>query len=257
MVYRREQRGKEIIQLMYDAGMIETWYRSNPDGYTLVSGLWSPFYINMRVVGSKRNSQEILNKVGDAMGELIKEEIPYINRVVGLYIAGIPLATAVTLSVGIPSCYARNLEGIKTETAFYEKLPDIKKKLQEHGHHSLVEGDFHEGDKIAIIDDLVTKFDAKLVARAQINEAAREKHANITCKDVVVLIDREQGAKSVAASHGMTLRSLIGFKTEGVHWLKDRMASKEYETLVDYLRDEKKYSNPKIQKELREAALRK
>jgi len=257
MVSNRERSGREIIQLLYDEGLIETWYRGNPEGYRLVSGIWSPFYINMRLVGSKKNSQKILNVIGIGMGELIKREMPHITRIVGLYIAGIPLASAVTMSVGIPSCYARNMEGIKTEEAFHSELPSIKKKLHEYGHHSLVEGDFCEGDKIAIIDDLVTKFDTKLVARAQINEAAREKGANVACKDVVVLIDREQGAQNVAVSHGMTLRSLIKFKTEGIGWLKDRMAPKEYETVVDYLANEQKYQNPLVQEELRKVAIRK
>ena len=256
MVFDREQKGKEIIKLLYDEGMIETWYKGNSKGYTLVSGIWSPFYINMRPVGSKKNSKEVLDKVGVAIGELIKEEIPYITRVVGLYIAGIPLATAVTMSVGIPSCFGRNIESIKTENDFNGQLPAIKAKLREHGHHSLVEGDFCEGDNIAIIDDLVTKFDTKLVARAQINEAAKDKGVNITCKDVVVLIDREQGAKSIAASHGMTLRSLIPFKSEGIHWLKDRMASKEYDVVFDYLKDEQKYQNPKVQDQLRNVAIK-
>ncbi len=91
--------------------------------------------------------------------------MPQVNRIVGVYLAGIPIACSVTIASGIPSCYGRNLEDIKTKAAFNEHLAKIKGKVNAHGHHSLVEGDFCEGDHIAIIDDLATKFDTKLVAR--------------------------------------------------------------------------------------------
>jgi len=255
--YNKEQLGKEIIRLLYDEGMIETWYKDNPDGYTLVSKIWSPFYINLRLLGSKRKSREILNQIGYAMGTMIKEEIPSVSRIVGLYIAGIPLASAITATVGIPCCYARHLPGVKKEEEFYQKKDEIKKDLKEHGDHQLVEGDFHDGDQIAIVDDLVTKFDTKLIARAQIYEAAKDKKMSVRCENVAVLIDREQGAEEVALSKGMKLWSLIPFKSKGIQWLKDKMESLEYETLTDYLKDESKYQNPSVKERLRRAALKK
>ena len=246
--------GKRITCLLYDEGMIKTWARDKPEGWTLVSGIWSPFYINLRPLASKRNSKEILSEIGSAMGTVVKRDIPYISRLVGLYIAGIPLASAITLMAGIPSCFGRNLPDIKTKQEFYERLPDLRKKLEEHGEHGLVEGDFCDGDQIAIIDDLATKFNTKLVAKAQIQEAAKDKKVSVSCTDVVVLIDREQGAKEIAETNGMKLWSLIPFKTKGVQWLKDRMRPLEYEIITDYLKDEKKYQDQKLQNELRDAA---
>jgi hypothetical protein len=71
------------------------------------------------------------------------------------------------------------------------------------------------------------------------------------------LIDREQGANKVAQTNGMSLRSLTKFKTEGVNWLKDRMAQKEYETVIDYLKDDQTYQNKALQDELKRVALAK
>jgi uridine monophosphate synthetase len=252
-----EKLGKKIIHLLYDEGMIETWYKDKADGWTLVSGLWSPFYVNLRPLGSKPNSNEILAEIGSAMGTMIKKNIPTINKLVGLYIAGIPLATAITITTGIPSCYARNLPNIKSIEDFQQNVEKLKKELEEHGQHRLVEGDFNNGDHIAIVDDLVTTFKTKLIARAQIYEAAKDKGVNISCEDVVVLIDREQGAKEVASSEGMRLWSLIPFKSKGIRWLKDRMNPREYEVICDYLKNSQKYQNRKIQDELRKAALKK
>jgi hypothetical protein len=69
-----------------------------------------------------------------------------------------------------------------------------------------------------------------------------------------VLIDREQGAKDAALSNGMTLSSLISFKSQGIHWLQNKMDPVEYETIVDYLKDDKKYQDASIQEKLRQIA---
>ena len=92
--------------------------------------------------------------------------------------------------------------------------------------------------------------------QAQIYEAAKDKDVSVSCKDVVVLIDREQGAKEVAEAHGMRLWALIPFKSKGLEWLRDKMDPIEYEVISDYLMDEEKYQDIIIQKELRDKALR-
>ncbi len=88
-------------------------------------------------------------------------------------------------------------------------------------------------------------------------EAAKDKNVNVICNDVVVILDREQGAKEKAQSKGMVLKSLIPFKSKGVLWLKELMAPTEYEILIDYLKDEQKYQDPKIQEQLRNIAITK
>ncbi|MCW3983701.1 MAG: hypothetical protein NWE96_06865 [Candidatus Bathyarchaeota archaeon] len=237
--------------------MIETWYRGNPKGYILRAKIWSPIYINLRPMGSKKTSKQILCDIGGALGGLISTKTPAVTRTVGLYMAGIPLASAITISTGLPSCYGRHIESVEDVADFYKKLPDLKTKLSSHGHHALVEGDFQNGDKVAIIDDLATKFNTKLIAKAQILQAAKDKGVEITCDDVVVLIDREQGATEAAKENGMNLWSLIRLKSEGVHWLEEKMDKIEYETVVDYLENEQKYQKPEMQETLRQIALKK
>lgn len=256
MTYNKEKLGRKITQLLYDEGMIETWYRDKPEGWTLVSGIWSPFYINLRAIVSKKDSTGILREIGTAMGEMIREEIPEINKLVGVYIAGIPLATAITITSGIPSCFARHLPGISTPEEFDKKIGRLKEGLKKYGQHLLVEGDFCDGDRIAIVDDLVTKFGTKLVTHKQVSEASSDRGVNISCRDVVVLIDREQGAAKVAKKHGMRLWALIPFKSKGIGWLKDRMDELEFKIVTDYLKDERKYQDSKTQMELLSMALR-
>lgn len=73
--------GKEIINLLYDAGgIIKIWPKDNPRGWELHGGKWSPFYINLRLISSKKNCKLILEKIGKGMSFLIRNEIGEANK---------------------------------------------------------------------------------------------------------------------------------------------------------------------------------
>ncbi len=226
----KEELGKEITRLLYENGLIKTWYRDNPDGWKLVSGLWSPFYVQLRPLPSY---PELLRKVGYALGKMLKEECKAVNKVVGVAMTGIPIACAITLQEGIPSLWTRKIE--------VRSLAEFKKYIQSYGEHTLVEGEFETGDRIAVIDDLATKFDSKLVAIEQIKTEAKKSGLKVECKDVIVLLDREQGAAAVASQHGISFHSLIPFKSKGIEWLKTSLSEIEYKVITEYLHDEKLY----------------
>lgn len=173
---------------------------------------------------------------------MIKEQLPKVTKLVGVYLAGIPISTAITIASGIPSCFIRS----KSD-----------KRLKKYGQHEFVEGDLVDGDRLVIIDDLVTKFDTKLVAKKQVCDVANSRGTNVTCNDVMVLLDREQGASEVAKANGMRLFSLIPFKTKGIFWLKNKMEDIEYSVITDYLKDDTKYQDKKLQKELKNLVLKK
>jgi uridine monophosphate synthetase len=237
----KEDLGQEIICSLYDEGMIKTWFRDNPQGWILVSGIWSPFYIQLRPLSSY---PKLLKSVGYAMGKMIREEIGDVDKVIGVAMAGIPIATAVTICEGIPSCFTRKLEGVKN-------LRDFKERIKEYGEHALIEGELESGDRLVLIDDLVTKFDSKLISIEQIKEEVKRRNlSNLKCQDITVLFDREQGAQQRAKECGMNLYSLIPFKSKGLNWLEKRMAPKEQEVIMDYIKNTEKYQDKEIQKQV-------
>lgn len=215
--------------------MILTSVRDNPEGWTLHSGLWSPFYIQLRILSS---FPDTLNLVGQAISAMIKDELPDVNRLVGIAFAGIPIATAVSLASGLPACHTRKILGVRTEEELYEAIG-------KYGQHSLMEGEVKNGDVLCLIDDLVTGMESKLVARSQVSAELKNRGiSDVTIEDIVVVIDRQQGAKQRAKEQNIRLHSLIDLVDEGLPLLKEHMTQEEFKLISEYLTNSKSVTRP-------------
>jgi len=217
---------KKILRLLYENRMIRTFYRDKPDGWTLVSGLYSPLYIQLRPLLS---FPDVFAEVCSALAKMARHEAPEINRVVGIAMAGVPIAAGMCFAGKIPGCFTRKMEKVKS-------VENFRQMIAEYGEHTLVEGEIKEGDNLALVDDLVTRFDSKLIAFEQIKHEIRMRRLrNVSCKKVLVLIDREQGASDAARESGFEIVSLIPFKTMGLDLLKGILDEVEWEVIRDYL----------------------
>ncbi len=223
---RLDDLKKNIMQDIYEKRMILTSVRDRSEGWTLHSGLWSPFYIQLRILSS---FPETLKLVGSALSTLIKEEAPSVNRLVGIAFAGIPIATAVSLESGMPACHTRKILGVHTEQELYDAIG-------KYGQHSLMEGEVQDGDSLCLIDDLVTGMESKLVGRAQvIAELKKREISNVSVDDIAVIIDRQQGAQERAKDLNIRLYSLIELVDEGLPSIRDAMSEEEYKIVSEYL----------------------
>ena len=230
-----EDLKKNIMRDVYEKRMILTSVRDRPEGWTLHSGLWSPFYIQLRVLSS---FPETLKLVGNALSILIKEEAPSVNRLVGIAFAGIPIATAVSLESGIPACHTRKILGVRTEEELYETIG-------KYGQHSLMEGEVQDGDVLCLVDDLVTGMESKLVGRAQVlAELKKRDISDVSVDDIAVIIDRQQGARERAKDMNIRLHSLIDLVNEGLPSIQDSMSEEEYQIVSDYLLDPTRTKKP-------------
>jgi len=213
---------------IYEKRMLLTAVRDKSEGWTLHSGMWSPFYIQLRILSS---FPETLDRIGKALGTLIKEKAPHINRLVGIAFAGIPIATAMSLSTGIPACHTRKIVGVRTE----QELQDA---ISKYGQHALLEGEVNNGDAICLVDDLVTGMESKLVARGQvIAELEKRGISEYSVDDIAVVVDRQQGARQRANELKINLHSLIDLVDEGLQLIKDKMKTEEFTMVSDYLQN--------------------
>jgi orotate phosphoribosyltransferase len=237
----KQEAAREILGLLYENRMIRTFYRDRPQGWKLVSGLYSPLYIQLRPLISYPT---VFEKVCKAMARMVREEAPEITRVVGIAMAGVPIAAGMSLAGGIPAGFTRKMEKVKS-------IEEFKQVISDYGEHSLLEGELNSGDNVAIVDDLVTRFDSKLVALEQVRHEIRKRGlSQVECRTVVVALDREQGGAEAARDAGLDLLSLIPFKTQGLKLLKNVMNPSEWETIEEYLRDPEHFQDESVQKDI-------
>lgn len=236
---------EEIVTLLYGNRMIRTFYRDRPRGWTLISGLYSPLYIQLRPLASY---PEVFTKMCSALARMVRVEAPEITKVIGIAMAGVPIAAGMSVAAGIPAGFTRKMENVKSPEAF-------RQVIEHYGEHALLEGDLQSGDRLALVDDLVTRFDSKLVALEQVrHEVNRRGLENLDCDTVLVGLDREQGGAEAATAAGVRLLSLIPFKTIGMPLLKHVMDPTEWEAISHYLHEPEYFQREEIQQKLERIA---
>ena len=151
--------------------------------FKLTSGKISPYYIDLRIVPSFPDAfQRICNFYVD----FIKQEIEVTNfeRIAGIPVAGIPFASLIAYNLEKPFLY-------------------IRKGVRLHGRQRRVEGILAPGDRVLVIDDLITTgLSLKRAAKAITAEGG-------VVTDTVVLLDREEGGKEKLEKGGIKLHALL------------------------------------------------
>jgi len=177
---------------LFDAGCVRF------GDFELKSGRRSPIYLDLRNLAGhpdlmRRIACRYLPLLGSAVP--LTESAPTspaqhgventFSRIAGVPLAGLPIATAVSLESDIPMVYPR--PGAKT-----------------HGTRAVIEGPFRRGERVVVVDDVATSGISVLDA------VARLRGAGLEVGVAVVLIDRGGGAAEALADEGVELRSVAG-----------------------------------------------
>ena len=151
--------------------------------YKLSSGKASPYYIDLRVIPS---FPDAFREICDSYANYITEQIGLKNfdRIAGIPIAGIPFASQIAYNLKKPFLYVRK----------GEKL---------HGRERRVEGVLISGERVLLIDDLLTTG----LTLKNAAEAVRAEGGIAT--DAVVFLDREEGGKQLLEKDSVKLHPLL------------------------------------------------
>jgi uridine monophosphate synthetase len=156
--------------------------------FTLKSGLKSPIYIDLRLIITY---PKLLANIAQAYLPLLSTL--QFSRIAGLPYAAIPIATAISLAGNYPMIYPR-------------------KEVKEYGTKAVIEGDYHPGERVVVIDDLATTGGSKFEAIEKLIGAG------LVVKDVVVLVDRESGAKKSLADASYAMHAVLTISEMLDHW---------------------------------------
>lgn len=120
---------------------------NNP--FTWASGWKSPIYCDNRITLSHPSVRTYIRQ---KLAQQIQEEFGSVDVIAGVATAGIPQGVLVAQELGLPFIY-------------------VRAKAKEHGTGSLIEGELVEGQRVVVIEDLISTGKSSLQAVNALREA--------------------------------------------------------------------------------------
>ena len=122
---------KAVCDYLLDIGAVSP----SPNApFTWASGIKSPIYCDNRLILSYPEARKVIE---EALADLVKREFPEAQAVLGTATGGIPHASYISWILGMPSGF-------------------IRSKAKDHGKNKRIEGAFKEGEKVVVVEDLVS-----------------------------------------------------------------------------------------------------
>jgi orotate phosphoribosyltransferase len=149
--------------------------------FVLRSGRRSSYYLDKYRFETR---PELLGPLGDAIATAIREHEPEATRIAAPELGAVSLAAAASLASGLPFVI-------------------VRKEAKQHGTANRLEGSYDEGERVCLVEDVVTSGGAAIAAV----EALRG--AGLRVSNAVCVVDREEGGVDALARHGVRLWPLF------------------------------------------------
>ena len=176
----KEAVGRALLRVAYLEG-----------DFVLRSGKRSKYYLDKYLF---ETDPQVLRGIVGEMAMMIRNELAtgaQYERLAAPELGGVVLGAGLSLELGLP-------------------LLLVRKAAKEYGTTKRIEGRFEAGEKVALVEDIVTSAGAAIQAA----EALRE--AGVVVDDLFCVVDREEGGAEAARGSGLTLRALFTSSELGI-----------------------------------------
>jgi len=147
--------------------------------FKLSSGKLSPYYIDLRMIPGDPKALKTVIEIYETMARS-KIGVTSFDRIAGVPTAGVPYASILAYTLSKPFLY-------------------VRRETKTHGGERRVEGQLFPGERVVLVDDLITT--GKNTLRAA--EAIRAEGGQV--EDIIVLIDRQEGGAAALAQAQLKL----------------------------------------------------
>ncbi|MBS3781902.1 MAG: orotate phosphoribosyltransferase [Candidatus Thermoplasmatota archaeon] len=144
--------------------------------FTLTSGKKSDYYVDIKLASTR---PDILKEIAVQMAEHVDGD-----KIAGMELGAVPIASAVSLETGLPFLM-------------------VRKKKKGHGTAGRIEGEFEEGDKVTVVEDVTTTGGSAVETVKVLREAGTE------VEKVLVVVDRKESAEKRLEDVSVELIPLI------------------------------------------------
>lgn len=165
---------------------IEAVFLSPNEPFTWASGIQSPIYCDNRITISY---PKVRKQIAEGLAAKIKAEFPDVEVIAGAATGGVPHAAWVADILDLPMVY-------------------IRSKAKDHGKGNQIEGRIHKGQKMVIIEDLISTGGSVLGTA----EAAKKEGADVLGVAAIFTYELPKGQKNFEES-GVPLVTLTNYST--------------------------------------------
>ena len=171
---------KQLIKLILE----KAFKYSEEPVFKLVSGRMSNYYFNCKAVTLHPEGMYL---IGNIIFDLIQGS--NVKGIGGLTLGADPIADAVAYT-----SYLRK----KPVEAFV-----VRKTSKSHGTMQWIEGNMKTGDKVVVVDDVIT------TGKSTIEAITRAKEGGLDIVKVIALVDRQEGGKENIEALGHKVETVV------------------------------------------------
>jgi orotate phosphoribosyltransferase len=185
---------KLMTSSMYDREALKVLVREKAlrfGEFTLASGKKASYYLDCRQITLDSQGARL---IGEGMLELLADDMP--ELVGGMAIGADPITAAILTLAGVRGVPLRGVM--------------VRKEAKQHGTGKFVEGPFREGERVVIVEDVVTTGGSSLAA------IERCEAVELKVERVLAIIDRLEGGREAFAAKGYELTTLFTVRDFGI-----------------------------------------